>query len=385
MKNLVCIIILALIPSFVFAAGPMQPGSSYPGVIGDGSSGLLITGKVGIGITAPLVPLEVSLNTSGNLTTPTAGTTARFTGADGSAARIEVASFGNYASYQLYRANGTDSSPSAFLINDEIGRISVRGYGATGYSTASRGSVSQYAAENWTDSAQGTYIGFRTTQAGTIVTSMVAKIDGKGHYSVTQPLGTTIYGSVTCSGANWTGSGQGPWTHTTGATTALTCSVSHTAGQAYLLTYPLSGTGGTLGVTPSFGGQTCAKKTTDGTFTCWEPATATTALTFVPDSTFTGAVGVLIMQPQGPSLAGCNAGAATLQQGSNDQAGTVTNATTACVVAFQGSYTNTASCGFTAQNAITGYPYISSPSNTAFTANATGLTSFTYECNGLNE
>jgi hypothetical protein len=66
----------------------------------------------------------------------------------------------------VYRAaRGTPSAPSAVQSNDILGGLAVRGYGATGFSQG-RGQVMFKAAENWTDSANGTYLQFTTTPLG---------------------------------------------------------------------------------------------------------------------------------------------------------------------------------------------------------------------------
>jgi trimeric autotransporter adhesin len=66
----------------------------------------------------------------------------------------------------VYRtARGTPSVPSAVQANDILGGLAVRGYGSTGFS-AGRGQVMYKAAENWTDTAQGTYLQFTTTPTG---------------------------------------------------------------------------------------------------------------------------------------------------------------------------------------------------------------------------
>jgi hypothetical protein len=68
-------------------------------------------------------------------------------------------------------ARGTSLAPTATQSGDSIGFIGARGYGATGFGIGSRAYMAFLAAENWTDSAQGTQIVFRTTaNAGTTTT-----------------------------------------------------------------------------------------------------------------------------------------------------------------------------------------------------------------------
>jgi hypothetical protein len=64
------------------------------------------------------------------------------------------------------RARGTVASPTAAQVEDALLVLNGRGYGATGFSNASRAAIRLLAAENWTDLAQGAYIRFETTQNG---------------------------------------------------------------------------------------------------------------------------------------------------------------------------------------------------------------------------
>lgn len=65
------------------------------------------------------------------------------------------------------RARGTSTAPTALLAGDNLFTLQGRGYGSTGFSTTSRSNVKFFAVENWTDTAQGAYVTFATTQKGT--------------------------------------------------------------------------------------------------------------------------------------------------------------------------------------------------------------------------
>jgi ethanolamine utilization microcompartment shell protein EutS/prefoldin subunit 5 len=66
----------------------------------------------------------------------------------------------------VYRAaRGTPASPSAVQTDDILGGLAVRGFGATQFS-GGRGQVMFRAAENWTDTSQGTYLSMTTTPIG---------------------------------------------------------------------------------------------------------------------------------------------------------------------------------------------------------------------------
>lgn len=71
------------------------------------------------------------------------------------------------AGVQLYKSRGTAASPSAIQSGDSMGFVGVYGRGATAFSSTSRSKIEFLAAENWTDSAHGTYITFHNTAATT--------------------------------------------------------------------------------------------------------------------------------------------------------------------------------------------------------------------------
>jgi hypothetical protein len=142
------------------------------------------TGNVGVGTTAPDSKLTVSTNTTATAA-PNASTLAHFVGANGSTARILIDALGvNPASIDLRRANNTASSPTALLTNSLIGQITWQGYGATAYGSGSRIKIMGYAAENWSDTAQGTHLTFHTTPIGGTATAEVMRLDSRGYLGV---------------------------------------------------------------------------------------------------------------------------------------------------------------------------------------------------------
>jgi len=72
------------------------------------------------------------------------------------------------------RARGSLGAPTALQTDDNIMAMQGRGYGATAFSPGSRAFMKFFAAENWTDTAQGTYISLATTQIGTAPTTTPA-------------------------------------------------------------------------------------------------------------------------------------------------------------------------------------------------------------------
>lgn len=154
--------------------------------VGFGSSGGLLTGSAKVTWDDTNVSLKIN-GTGGTLpTAPTGGAGLQVGVGSGNAAvtRILADVFmgtgGGFASYSSRAARGTVGSPSALQSGDEIAHLSAWGYGATGYSAASRGFVSIFTAENWTDAAQGTHIALWTTTPGTLTTTEKIRIWGDG-------------------------------------------------------------------------------------------------------------------------------------------------------------------------------------------------------------
>ena len=71
-------------------------------------------------------------------------------------------------------------SPSHCLTDDALLVLNGRGYGASGFSNASRAAIRLNAAENWTDTAQGAYIRFETTPNGSTSRAERMRITGAG-------------------------------------------------------------------------------------------------------------------------------------------------------------------------------------------------------------
>lgn len=84
----------------------------------------------------------------------------------------------------LRKGRGTSSAPTAVQANDILGTYGARGYGTTGYLSTSTGLVRFYAAENFTDTAQGTYATIFTTANGTTGAVERMRIDDQGNVGV---------------------------------------------------------------------------------------------------------------------------------------------------------------------------------------------------------
>lgn len=77
------------------------------------------------------------------------------------------------------RANTSVGSPSALLDGNPIMQLQSFGRGATGYS-GGRALFQSTAAENWSDTAQGTYFSFNTTPLTTTSSTERFRVDGLG-------------------------------------------------------------------------------------------------------------------------------------------------------------------------------------------------------------
>jgi hypothetical protein len=126
--------------------------------------------RLGINTGSPQTQLTVVANTQ--TTTPTgtlpAGTDIYIVGANAANTRITQDAYGtgSYGVFTARHARGTAASPTATQTNDFLSQFTARGYGTTGFGTASTGYIAFSAAENFTDTAQGTYAGIYTTPIG---------------------------------------------------------------------------------------------------------------------------------------------------------------------------------------------------------------------------
>jgi Chaperone of endosialidase len=123
--------------------------------------------RLGINSATPQTQLTILSNTQ--TTTPSAtlpaGTDIYVVGANAANTRITQDAYGtgNYSVYTGRQARGTAASPTATQSGDTLSQFTGRGYGATIFATASTGRFDVTAAENFTDTAQGTYASVFTT------------------------------------------------------------------------------------------------------------------------------------------------------------------------------------------------------------------------------
>jgi hypothetical protein len=174
-----------------------------PGLIVDGDSSR--PGYVGMGVTNPEVRLDIYNNATGTPQSASAatGTVVHVSQADASPSRILVDSFGVASaarpSFTGRHSNGTAAAPTAVQGNDVLCEFTGQGYGTSAYSTTSRGRMKINADEAWTNSAQGTYLSFETTQRGGLITSEVMKISSNGFVGINTTVPNerlTVAGSI---------------------------------------------------------------------------------------------------------------------------------------------------------------------------------------------
>jgi hypothetical protein len=104
--------------------------------------------------------------------------------------RVDGYGSGATSGFQTYRARGTVAAPTAVQTNDSLGFFGGYGWG-TSFSTTSRAKLEFKAAETWTGSAQGTYLGLFTTPIGSTTIAERLRIYADG--------GVQIGGTYTAS------------------------------------------------------------------------------------------------------------------------------------------------------------------------------------------
>lgn len=163
---------------------------------------ILNSGVVAIGTPSPSANAKftVSLNTAASIA-PNANTVFHGIGADNVSTRFNMDMFGTAGIpvINTRRARGTGASPTAVQTNDILGRWGGIGYGATGFATLASAYFTVKAGENWTDSAQGSYLDLSTTPNGSTTAATRLTIGNDG--LVTLGVAGTSTGSLALTGA----------------------------------------------------------------------------------------------------------------------------------------------------------------------------------------
>jgi hypothetical protein len=136
--------------------------------------------------------LEVNANISATPGVLPSGTIIHVVGATGVAGRILLDAVGNGGGFSpnftCRRADGTLAVPSAVQSGEAFCTIAALGYGATSYSSTSRAGIIFSAGENWSDTAQGSYIQLLNTPTGSTTITERMRIFANGNIGI----GTTL-------------------------------------------------------------------------------------------------------------------------------------------------------------------------------------------------
>jgi hypothetical protein len=113
-------------------------------------------------------------------------------------ASVRLRSYGALALFNTYRSLGTYASPLAVTAGTILGIFGSGGHDGTNWSAASRASMRVLAAETFTSGAQGTYITFLTTTAGTLTAGERMRIADNGYVGIgnTPSYNLDVTGSI---------------------------------------------------------------------------------------------------------------------------------------------------------------------------------------------
>src|SRR5262249_36258706 len=87
---------------------------------------------------------------------------------------------GSVAAHEFRRTNGTMAAPTHVSSGNQLYIGAFIGYGTTGYNASHSASFQAIAAEDFTDTAQGTVLDFGTTPSGTVTETNRLRLDGLG-------------------------------------------------------------------------------------------------------------------------------------------------------------------------------------------------------------
>ena len=147
--------------------------------------------STGLAVTGALSATTSALVNRSGVTAPTSIATnaAQFVGATGESTNLEIDTFAATPFIYGVRRQGTPASPTATQSGNNLLAISGRGYGTT--TTSGDGArILFQAAENFTDSAQGSRILLQATATGSTSIGTIATVDATG-LAVTGALSST--------------------------------------------------------------------------------------------------------------------------------------------------------------------------------------------------
>jgi len=299
---------------------------------------------------------------------------------------------GFYPAYTGRAARGTAASPTASQTDDDLSQFTGRGYGATAFGSGSTGIMAFHAAENFTNTAQGTYLSILLAATGATSPTERWRFGPAGQLGI----GGATYGTsgyvLTSGGA----SAAPTWSQislTTGVTGVLPVANGGTNLSSYTtgdLVYASGATtlagladvatgnaliSGGVGAAPTYGkiGLTthvsgtlpvASGGTGATTLTGYVKASGTTAFTAVASIPNTDITGLGTMSTQ-------NASSVTITGGTIN--GTTIGATTASTAAFT-TLTSNNTTAFTGGVGKNGFGTVDAAAIVGINSNATGAT-----------
>ena len=165
------------------AALPTVPGiassSALAGKLSDETGTGLAVFNIAPSITAPL-----TVKSQAGIAAPLTNTNLHISGSDTTVNRVMIEGYNGNPFLSFRRSGGTQGSPSASVSGTTLGELSFFGYGFDNYPSASSAAISAVASETWTNSAQGSYLRFRTSATGAATITERMRIDGAGSVSI---------------------------------------------------------------------------------------------------------------------------------------------------------------------------------------------------------
>ena len=136
---------------------------------------------------------RILIEPGGNVGIGGAGTTSPVTGAlevarSSGDTRSVLTSFGGEPEFRARFARGTSAAPTAAQEGDVLGEYAFAGYGATGFGAGNAG-MAAVAAENWTDTARGTALGWYATSIGATDPDRFMFLLPSGNVGIGTPFG----------------------------------------------------------------------------------------------------------------------------------------------------------------------------------------------------